>query len=153
MMKSNMLCSGAEGTCHITINDTIYDFGNVKNFEAKETNSIEEIRVLGRTTAVHKNNGSKGTFTCTMYYNQSVLRQVQKTYKETGVMPRVDIHVANEDPSSTVGKQAVILLDCLFDSLVIAKLDVDSTTLTEDLSGTFDDWDMPKSFDLYEGMI
>ena len=63
-----------------------------------------------------------------------------------------DIQVTNEDPTSAVGRQTIILKNCLFEGGILAKFDADSEYLDEDLSGTFDDWEMPEKFSLLEGM-
>ena len=41
---------------------------------------------------------------------------------------------------------------CLIDSSILAKFDAGDTLLDEELSGTFDDWDMPEEFNTLSGM-
>lgn len=63
-----------------------------------------------------------------------------------------DIQVTNEDPSSAAGRQTITHTGCLIDSLILAKYNADEEILDEDISGTFDAWDMPQEFTLLDGM-
>ena len=54
--------------------------------------------------------------------------------------------IENDDPTSSIGKQTTILKGVNLDSIIIAKLDVDSETLDEDISFTYNDVDMPEEF-------
>lgn len=67
-------------------------------------------------------------------------------------MPTFDIQVANEDPTASVGRQTIILKNCLTKGGILAKFDADAETLDEELEGTFDDWEMPETFSLLNGM-
>ena len=57
-----------------------------------------------------------------------------------------------EQPASRAGRQTITLTGCLIDELVLAKYTAGDEILDEDLSGTFDAWDMPESFNLLDGM-
>ena len=73
-------------------------------------------------------------------------------YKKTGFMPTFDIQVSNEDPTASVDRQTIILKNCLTKGGVLAKYDADAEILDEDIEGTFDDWEMPETFSLLNGM-
>ena len=60
--------------------------------------------------------------------------------------------MTNEDPTSSVGRQTVILKNCLTKGGILTKFDADAETLEEDIEGTFDDWEMPEKFSLVAGM-
>ena len=111
-----------------------------------------EIPILGQVGKGHKPTYGSGEWSGTAHYNQSVLRDVMLRYKNRGQMLYFDIQVTNEDPTSAVGRQTIILKNCLFEGGILAKFDADSEYLDEDLSGTFDDWEMPEKFSLLEGM-
>ena len=72
--------------------------------------------------------------------------------KKTGVIEPFEIQVSNEDPSSRAGRQTITHTGCYLDSTILAKFTTGDEILTEDLSGTFDDWDMPEMFNELEGM-
>ncbi len=74
-----------------------------------------------------------------------------KTYQDTGYMPEIEIQIENEDSSSRVGRQSTILRGCLLDSVVVAKFATGSNSLDEDMSGTFDSFELPEEFDELEG--
>ena len=74
-------------------------------------------------------------------------------YKKTGELIPFDIQVTNEDPSSRAGRQTITHTGCLIDELTLAKYAAGDEILDEDISGTFDDWDMPEEFNLLDGMV
>lgn len=154
MMSAMDAISGSTASAYAKFsNGKRYCLMQLYKFEAKMEVTSVDVAILGRTNKGSKPTGWKGTFSGTAYYNQSVLREMLLEYKNTGVMPTVDIQVENEDPTSTAGRQTVILKDCLFKGGVLAKYDASSDSpLEEDVEGTFDDWDMPEKFSLLAGM-
>lgn len=151
-MKAMDSVSGSLAECYITIDDERYNFMQLFNFEANCKVNISEVPILGRTMKGHKATYCSGDWKGSAHYNQSVLRKMWLKYKKTGKMPYFDIQVTNEDPTSSVGRQTVILKECLSEGGVLAKYDADAEVLDEDLSGTFDDFEMPETFDLLDGM-
>ena len=114
--------------------------------------SVAEVPILGKSGKGNKPTGWSGTWSGTAHYNQSVFRKMLLEYKRTGFMPTFDIQVANEDPTASVGRQTIILKNCLTKGGILAKFDADAETLDEELEGTFDDWEMPETFSLLNGM-
>ena len=84
--------------------------------------------------------------------NQSIMRDILLKYKDTGKFAYFDIQVTNEDPSSSVGRQTVILKDCLVEGGVLAKFESGADYLEEEMSGTFDDFEIPEKFKTLAGM-
>ena len=80
------------------------------------------------------------------------MRKIADQYQKTGVMPYFDIQVSNEDPTSAAGRQTIVHHDCLCDTFTLAKFQAGEEILEEDLSGTFESWDMPESFTPLTGM-
>ena len=101
----------------------------------------------------HKAAGGKGTWSGTAHYNQSHFRQMADAYQKTGVLPYFDIQVSNEDPTSAVGRQTIIHRGCLCDNFILAKFQAGEDLLDEELSGTFENWDMPESFKTLDGFL
>ncbi len=146
--------SGALASAHIILEDgNRYCFMQMKNFESNVEVNTTEVPILGQTGKGNKPSGWTGTWKATAYYNQSIIHKMLLQYKNTGKMPHFDIQVSNEDESSVVGRQTTILKKCLVKGGVIAKFDADSNILEEDIEGTFDDFEMPESFDLLPGML
>ena len=60
--------------------------------------------------------------------------------------------VTNEDKTSSVGRQTVILKDCNMDGGILAKFDADAEYLDEEMEFTFEDWEIPEKFTELAGM-
>lgn len=143
---------GSLAECFFTIDGNRYLFMQLVNFEAKWNINIAEIPILGKVGKGHKPAGGSGEWSGTAHYNQSIMRELALRYKNTGEITYFDIQVTNEDPSASIGRQTVVLRDCLSESNILAKFDVDADYLDEELSGTFEDWDMPERFTTLSGM-
>ena len=68
-------------------------------------------------------------------------------------MQMINFQVTNEDPTSSVGRQTVVFIDCNIDGGILAKFDADGEYLDEDCDGTFEDFKMPETFKLLDGML
>lgn len=139
--------NGAEGICYAVIDGNQEDMIYVKNIEAKIEKEKSEIKVLGQTGAKHKANGWKGSGTMNMYYVTSAFRKMMLEYIKKGKDTYFDLYIVNEDPSSEIGKQQIWLKQVNINSLVIGKLDINSTELDEDIEFTFNDVEILQEFD------
>jgi hypothetical protein len=143
---------GSLASCYATINERRFNFMNLTEFESKWEMKISDVPILGKVGMGHKSAGGKGTWKGKAHYNQSHFRVLADEYQKTGVMPYFEIQVTNEDPTSAVGRQTIIHRDCLFESVILAKFQAGEEILEEDLSGTFESWDMPETFRDLAGM-
>lgn len=143
--------NGAEGICYATIDKKREDMIYVKNIEAKIEKNKSEIKVLGQTGTKHKANGWKGTGKMNMYYVTSTFRELMSDYVRNGVDTYFDLYITNEDPSSEIGKQEIWLKQVNIDSIMIAKLDINSTELDEELTFTFNDIEILEKFEKVVG--
>lgn len=150
-MEARDALSGSQASCYVTIDGDRYNFMQMTEFSATYKPSVVEVPILGRPNGGHKMVGGTGEFSGKAHYNQSTLRRVMKTYQDTGYMPEIEIQIENEDRSSRVGRQSTILRGCLLDSVVVAKFAAGSNSLDEDMSGTFDSFELPEEFDELEG--
>lgn len=137
---------GGLAECYISIEGRRYKFMHMTEFESKWEVNVTDVAVLGKVGMGHKSSGGKGTWSGTAHYNQSVLREMADKYQKTGYMPYFEIQVSNEDPSSRVGRQTIIHRGCLCDSFTLAKFQAGEEILDEELSGTFESWDLPEKF-------
>ncbi|MCI1958833.1 MAG: phage tail tube protein [Clostridia bacterium] len=144
--------SGSLAECYITIDDNRYNFMQATKVEAKMEKNKTEVAILGKTGKGNKATGWKGTGSATFHYNQSILRRYLYKFKESGKDMYFDMMIINEDPTSSAGRQTVILKDCNFDGGILAKIDTGSDTLDEDMDFTFEDWEMPEEFNELTGM-
>ena len=138
--------------CFVTIEGERYNFMQAIDLEARFKKNKTKVPILGRTGRGNKASGWEGSGSASFYYNTSVFRTLMKRFKDTGEDVYFDIQVTNEDPTSSVGRQTVILRDCNMDGGVLAKFDADSEYLEEKMDFTFEDFDLPETFSSLSGM-
>ncbi|MCI8371267.1 MAG: phage tail tube protein [Lachnospiraceae bacterium] len=153
IMNSNDAVYGGLAECFITINGRRYNFMSMTEFESKWEVNITDVPVLGKVGMGHKAAGGKGTWSGTAHYNQSYFREIADNYQKTGEMPYFEIQVSNEEPSSVIGRQTIVHRGCLCDNFTLAKFKAGEELLDEELSGTFESWDMPEKFNDMEGAV
>lgn len=142
---------GSLADCFITIGNRRYNFMSLTDFESKWEANIKDVPILGKVGMGHKAAGGKGTWSGTAHYNKSVFREMAELYQKTGKMTYFEIQVSNEDPTSDAGRQTIIHRGCLCDTFTLAKFQAGEELLDEELSGTFEEWDMPERFQEMEG--
>lgn len=152
-MKAKDTIAAALAKCYVTIGDNRYNMCNMINLTATLEKNKTEVPILGKPGKGNKSTGWKGTGSATMHYNNSVMRQLALNYKNTGEDTYFEIEISNNDPSSAAGEQIVSLIDCNFDSLIIAKFDADGEYLDEDMDFTFEDFEIPQQFTTLEEML
>lgn len=140
------IVDGAMGTCVATIDGNIEELFYVKNIKIDVEKKKTEFKVLGRTGAKHKANGWSGSGSMNMYYCTSIFRKMMLKYMKEGIDTYFDLIIENEDPSTKIGKQTAVIKGVNLDSIVMAKLDIESTALDEDIDFTFNDVDLLNEF-------
>lgn len=151
-MNAKDAIRGSAAECFVTINGNRYNFMQAIDLEAKFEKTKSEVPILGKTGKGNKTTGWKGTGSATFHYNTSLFRELLYHFKETGEDVYFDIQVTNEDATSAVGRQTVILKDCNVDGGVLAKFNSDDEYLDEDMDFTFEDFEIPEKFVLLNGM-
>lgn len=152
-MKGKDALSAKLAECFVTIGTNRYNFMQAINFEAKFEKTKTEVPILGKTGSGNKSTGWKGTGSASFHYNTSIFRQMMLDFKNTGEDVYFEIQVTNQDPTSAVGRQTMVFVDCNIDGGVLAKFDADGEYLDEDMDFTFEDFKMPESFKLLDGML
>ncbi|MDL2318545.1 phage tail tube protein [Eubacteriales bacterium OttesenSCG-928-A19] len=151
-MKPPKPSSGSLAECFVTIQGRRYNFMHSIDLEANIEKTKSEIPILGKTGKGHKSTGWNGTGSATFHFNSSIFREMLYTYAKTGEDVYFDIQITNEDPTSSVGRQTVILKDCNLDGGTLALFNADEEYLSESIDFTFDDFEMPEKFALLPGM-
>lgn len=151
-MKAKDAISAKLAECFITIGNNRYNFMQMINFEATFNKTKSKVPLLGKTGTGNKSTGWEGVFKATAHYNQSIFRKALLDYKDTGEDVYFEIQVTNDDPTSAAGRQTMIFMDCNTDGGILSKFDADGEYLDEDIEGTFEDFKMPESFKLLDGM-
>lgn len=138
--------SGQEARAFITIDGRNEELFYSKKLESKIEKEKSEGKTLGKRGTQSKAKGYKGTGTLTIYYVTSLFIELMIKYMKEGKDTYFDLTVINEDPTSSIGKQTVVLKNCNFDEVSIASFDLDSDALEADMSFTFDDIDLLDKF-------
>lgn len=152
-MNGRDAISASMAECFATVKGTRYNLMQAINLDATMEKTKTEVPILGKSGKGNKSVGWKGTGSATFHFNTSVFRKAMKEFKDSGTDFYFDIQITNEDPTSTVGRQTIILKDCNLDSIILAKFDADGEYLDESLDFTFEDWEMPEEFSTINGMI
>lgn len=152
VMHAKDTVSAALAECFVTIEGKRYNFMQAINLEATMEKNKTEVPILGKTGKGNKATGWTGTGSATFHYNTTIFRELLKRYKETGEDIYFDIQVTNEDATSSVGRQTVILKDCNLDGGIITKFDADEEYLEDEFDFTFEDFEIPEKFNVLDGM-
>ena len=145
-LKANDVISGGEATAYLTIdkkNELMFYATSLIATAKKEKVSI---KTLGHRGTQYKTNGWSGQGKMKIYYATSRFRELMAEYISNGVEAPFSIMVTNNDPTSSLGKEEVILKNVTLDSVVMTAFDVSANTLTEELSFTFDDVEIISKF-------
>lgn len=145
-MRPSEVISGKTGDLYVKVKDTRYHCFHFKEIEHNLEYHKGVVAMLGRQMDGHKINGMEGKYKGKGYYRFSELRKLAEDYKNGGPAPIYEMEVINEDPSTSAGVQRILLKDCMPDSDILAKLNVDEDFLEEDLEGTFDDFEILEMF-------
>ena len=152
-MKAKDTLNAKLAECFVTIGSNRYNFMQAINFEATFEKTKSEVPVLGKTGTGNKSTGWKGSGSATFHYNTSIFREMMLNFKDTGEDVYFEIQVTNEDPTSAAGRQTIVFIDCNIDGGILAKFDADGEYLDEDMDFTFEDFKMPETFKLLDGMM
>lgn len=153
IMHAKDTISASLAECFVTIDGNRYNFMQAINLEANFSKNKSKVPILGKTGKGNKSTGWEGEGKATFHYNTSIFRELMQKFKDTGEDVYFDIQVTNEDPTSSVGRQTVILKDCNINGGILTKFDADAEYLDEDMDFTFEDFEMPEKFKNIEGMM
>ena len=152
IMNGKDAISGSLGKCFVTIGNNRYNFMQAISLEASMEKTKTEVPILGKTGKGNKATGWKGTGSAKFHFNTSIFRELLQNYAKTGEDMYFDIQIVNEDPTSSVGKQTVMLIGCNMDSGLIARFDADADYLEDEFDFTFEDWKLMDKFTPLSGM-
>ena len=137
---------GAQGVAWVTIEGNRYKFAQLINIEANADKTKTQIPIMGRVSKGNKATGMEYTGSATFHFNTSIFRKMLKHYQDTGEDTYFDIQITNEDGSSQVGRQTVILKDCNMDGGIVAALDADAEYLEDSFDFTFESFELVEEF-------
>ena len=157
-MAQTMLAKNAPSAkmaeCYITIDGNRYNFMSAINVEVNFEKNKTEIPILGRMNRGHKGVGSSITGSGEFHKNTSIWNEIAYKFQETGEDLYFDMQITNEDKTTDIGRQTIILYGCNFDSVTLAAFDADSDdVLTESLDFTAESFEMPEKYAKMDGML
>ncbi len=145
-LRATDVISGQEGKATATIDGNVQDMFYIKSLEASFDKQKVEVKTLGKRGVQHKGVGWTGTGSMTIYYVTSIFRQMALKYARDGVDTNFTIQIVNQDASSSLGKQTIVLYNCNINNTILTKLTTEGEVLEEDIDFTFDDFEILDSF-------
>ena len=129
--------NGKAGNAFMTINGENHQLFSLKKIQVDASFQEEDFKVVGTTLVQKKTTGVELTGTATLYYGTPYFLQLLQEYLKTGKLPYFTLQVTNDDPSTSVGSQTVVLYNVKLNKLPIAKLDSDSSFLDMEVGFSF----------------
>lgn len=164
-MKAQDALSGKEGTLYAKFKsvdgkEKVYPIAECKSITAKATKNKTEFKSLGQNATQHKVVGWTGTGTLTVHYASTQYAWIMSNYvngvtvggKKVKVDMDFTLTVTNEDTTSSLGKQTIVLKGVNLDEAEIAKLDVDAEFLDQTMNFTFTGFEILDSFKGINGL-
>ena len=145
-MKARDGISGKEGIVTANINGTVKVVAECKSINAKITKNKQEFHALGYRGTQYKAKGWTGTGTLVIHYASSDWIRQMIAYANTGIDTYFNLTITNMDPTSAIGSQTVMLMDCNLDESEIVKLDVEADFLDQSMNFTFSGVILMESF-------
>lgn len=145
-LRASDIPAGSEAVAYIEVDGVVEEFFYAKSIEANAELNKSEVKVMGKRGVQNKATGWTGSGSMTIYYVTSMFRKMLLKYAKEGVLPAFKMIVTNEDKGTSIGKQTVVLYDCVIDSVNLVKFDVESDALDEDMDFTFSDFDILDEF-------
>ena len=153
-MHARNAVSAKMAECYVTIDGQRYNFMSAINLEVTFEKNKTEVPILGRMNRGHKATSSTITGSAEFHLNTSIWRELAYKFQETGEDLYFDMQITNEDKTTEIGRQTIILYGCNFDSVTLAAFDADSDdVLTESLDFTAERFEMPEKYAPMDGML
>lgn len=148
-VRLNDTISSKEGKAFITIDGQNRELFEISAISAQLELVVQSKAMLGHRMTQHKVVGAEGTGSMTMYFMNSDMLKMAISYIKDGKLPDLKLQIKNEDAQSTIGKQDVILMGVLLNTIPVANLDDSSDDpVTVETDFTFDNIEGLSFFDL-----
>ena len=154
-MAARNSVSAKMAECYVTIEGNRYNFMSAINVEVTFEKQKTEVPILGRMNRGHKSTSATITGSGEFHLNTSIWRELAYRFQETGEDIYFEMQITNEDiTASDIGRQTIILYDCNWDTVTLAKFDADSDdVLTESIDFTAERFELPEKFKVMDGML
>jgi hypothetical protein len=155
-MHARNAVSAKMAECFVTIEGNRYNFMSAINVEVTFEKNKTEVPILGRMNKGHKSTGSSITGSAEFHLNTSIWRELAERFQNNGEDVYFDMQITNEDPTTEIGRQTIVLHDCNWDSVTLAAFDADSDdVLTEsiDFTAEYFSFGNNEKFKMMDGML
>lgn len=145
-LMGNDFNAGREATIFIIMDGERRRAGHAKGVTLGSAFNKSTGKPLGGRTDLIKVNGVALTGTLTSFYLKSDFRKKAIEYIKGGPAFYFDMEVYSEDSSSRSGRQSTIAKNCNLDGILLAYADSETDILEETMNFTYEDVDMPETF-------
>ena len=142
---------GALGRAYINIDGSREELLYAKNVDVNFEKTKIGINVLGTVVTKHRTGGWTGTGSMVIYYCTSLFRRLAHKYAKTGQDIYFEMVLENNDPGSNIGRQSILLKNVNLDDTSLFLIDVDAEVLEEDISFTYEDFEILEEFNPVAG--
>lgn len=129
--------NGTQGSAFMTLDGQNIELFSMKKFQSDAEFQETDFKVVGTTLVQKKTTGVSLSGTMTIYYGTPYFLKILQEYIKTGKLPYFTLQITNDDPSTSVGTQTVVLYNVKLQKVPIAMLDAESNYLEEEVSFSF----------------
>lgn len=145
-LKAGDVISGREGSAFMTVDGRNIDMFFLKNIKGIIEKKKADVNTIGSRSVQKKSTGWEGTGSMEIYAVTSEFIKIAQDYVKNGVDTYFTIKTTNEDPTSSIGRQSILLKDVNLDTIPIVGLDVDEEFLTQEMEFSFSDFEALEFF-------
>lgn len=146
VLEGKDVIASKEGSAYMTVDGRNVVLFYAVSIKAKIEKTKKEVKALGSRMQKNKTTGAKGSGTLKIYEVTSEFKRMILDYVKNGKDCYFDLMITNEDPTTDYGRETKVLRGCNFDDVEIVNLDAEGDILQQELNFTFDDFDMPETF-------
>lgn len=129
--------NGKSGSGFMTIDGENHEMFQMKKFQSDAEFQESDFKVVGTTLVQKKTTGVSLTGSMTLYYGSPYFLKLLQEYLKSGKLPYFTLQITNDDPSTSVGTQTVVLYNVKLQKLPVAMLDADADFLEMEVSFSY----------------
>lgn len=129
--------NGKQGSAFITLDGRNIEMFGLKKFNSDAELQESDFKVVGTTLVQKKTTGVSLTGSMTIYYGTPHFIRILQDYIKTGKLPYFTIQITNDDPSTSVGTQTVVLYNVKLQKVPVAVLDAEADFLEMEVSFSY----------------
>ena len=138
--------NGKSGSAYMTIDNQNIEMFNLKKLQVDGEFQESDFKVVGTTLVQKKTTGVSYNGSMTIYYGTPHFIRLLSDYAKTGKLPYFTLQVTNDDPSTSMGTQTVVLYNVKLQKLPLAMLDADADWLESEIGFSFTNFEVLNYF-------